>query len=248
MTNKKLFFYPLIIVIVFFSIILIGAKKNDYDQSKFKITNEELTLKEAIVLGLSTAKKWDVNAAFYKLTSSDEQSGGTRGETGKRYNWNLFFTVPGSEKQLLVGISKGVIYLEEEIIGSKDTIPIDLKDIKFDSPELLKIVKERYDLRKGEDWATGYHFTLDTIDNKTIATVVGIDKDKLFTKVNIDPIKGKITGAIHKTPIGGGLISKSLNFRPIKIIKYGMDINGVSSSFNRLVAWGDQKPRGVSTE
>jgi len=227
-----------------FSIFLIGFKNKDYDElEELKTTNEELTLKEAIALGLSTAKKWNENATFYKLTSSDENGGGTRGETGKRYNWNLFFTIPGSEKQLLVGISKGAIDTEQEIIGPKDTIPIKLKDIMLDSPKLLKIVKDRYDLRKGEDWATGYHFTLDTIDNKPTVTVIGIDKNKLFTKVNIDPKKGEITNASHKIPKGGGLISKSLNSITTKILKKGMDINGVSAGLNRLVAWGDQKPR-----
>ncbi|QOV11997.1 hypothetical protein JNUCC6_04285 [Viridibacillus arvi] len=35
-----------------------------------------------------------------------------------------------------------------------------LEDIKFDSSDLVKIAKEKYDLQKGVDWATGYRFTI----------------------------------------------------------------------------------------
>ena len=222
---------------------VINANNNDL---KLKDKNGELTLKESINLGLLSAKKWDENAMFYKLTSSDENRGGTRGDTGKRYDWNLFFSVPGTDKQLIVGIAKGSIDFEREVIGPNEP-SIKLDDIKLDSPELLKIVKNKYNLQKGEDWATGYHFTLDTIDGKPIVTVVGIDKDKLFTRIDIDPKNGKIVGAIHKVPKGGGLISIASDTNKPKITKIGMDIKGISSSDNSIVSWGDQKPIGINS-
>ncbi|WP_419960411.1 hypothetical protein [Psychrobacillus sp. BM2] len=240
MRNKKTFFYIVIILTIVSSIFFVGFKDKNAN-------NEELTLKETVVLGINTAKKWNENAKLTKLTSNDEKRGGTRGDTGRRYDWNLFFIVPGTDKQLLVGISKGVIDLEQELIGPKDAIAIELDDLKFDSPELLKIAKNRYNLRKGEDWATGYHFTLDIIGDKPTVTVFGIDKDDLFTRVNIDPKSGKITGAIHKVPEGGGLISIRAGSNTPKISKKGMAIKGISGNSDSLVAWGDQKPRAFNS-
>ena len=204
----------------------------------------ELTLKESIELGLDTAKKWNENAVLYRLTSVDEKLGGSRGETGKRYTWSLFFKVPGTDKNLNVGILKGEIIVEDEIIESNYEIPIELDDIQLDSPELLKIVKNKYDLRKGEDWATGYHFTLNIFDGDDgpTVTVVGIDKDKFFTKIDINPKSGKITSASHKVPKGGGLISIRTGTNTPKILKAGMNIKGISANGDSLVTWGDQKP------
>ncbi|MBB4823674.1 hypothetical protein HNO89_000894 [Sporosarcina luteola] len=236
MTNKKIF-YPFLIIII--SIIFLVSDNNHWN---FKEMDGELTLKETIVLGLHTAKKWDINAQFYKLTSSDENKGGSRGEIGKRYDWNLFFLVPGTDKHLLIGISKGEIDLEREIIGPKNEMPIDLDDVQLDSPKLLKIVRTRFDIYKGEEWATGYHFTLNNIGGKPVVTVVGIDKDKLFTKVDIDPKSGRIIGAIHKIPKGGELISISSQTTTPKPLKFQMDIKGISANGDNLVTWGDKKP------
>lgn len=255
MTAKKIIFYTLIflsaIVTAFMLFILVDNKemnrKENAGEKKLGENYGELTLKETIALGLTTAKKWDENAMFHRLTSSDESKGGSRGDTGKRYDWNLFFIVPGTDKHLLIGISRGEIDLEREVIGPKDALPIELEDIQLDSPELLKIVKTKYDIYKGEDWATGYHFTLDNIGGKPIVTVVGIDKDKLFTKVNIDPKSGKITEAIHKVPKGGELISVVLETNSPKILKTRTDVQGISSNGKNLVVWGDRKPTGYFT-
>ncbi|WOV87431.1 hypothetical protein QWT69_16515 [Sporosarcina oncorhynchi] len=240
MTKKKIFLYSLITISIL--LLYIAFMVSDNNELSLKKADGELTLKETIVLGLNIAEKWDENARFYKLTSSDENKGGSRGETGKRYDWNLFFIVPGTDKHLLVGISKGEIDLEREIIGPKNEMPIDLDDIQLDSPKLLKIVRNKFDIYKGEEWATGYHFTLDNIDGKPVVTVVGIDKDKLFTKVDIDPKDGKIIGAVHKVPKGGELISISSKTNTPKILKTQMDIKGVSANGDNLVTWGDKKP------
>lgn len=143
MSKKSPFFYTLVILIIVSLLFFIGFKIINLDNKRLTIAEStELTLKETIVLGLDTAEKWNENAVFHKLTSSDENRGGTRGNSGKRYDWNLFFIVPDTDKQLLVGISKGAIDLEREVIVSGDAIPIELDDIKLDSPDLLKIVKK----------------------------------------------------------------------------------------------------------
>ena len=85
---------------------------------------------------------------------------------------------------------------------------IKLDDIKFDSPDLVKIAKEKYDLQKGVDWATGYNFTLDSENGKPIVTVLGNDRDSRFTRISFNAQNGDVVSASHKLPYGGGLLSK----------------------------------------
>ncbi len=206
----------------------------------------EITLKEAINLGLDRAKKWNENASLASVTSVDEDMGGTRGATGKRYKWTLSFESPSTDQQLFIGISKGEIGFVHEgkgpIFGA-----IKLDDIKFDSPYLLKIAKEKYDLQKGVDWATGYNFTLDGENGKPTVTVLGNDKDSLFTRIIFDARNGEIVGARHKVPKGGGVIKARLGSDESEISKKGMAIMGVIAGNKNLVVWGDKKPTQFST-
>ncbi len=204
----------------------------------------EITLKEAIHLGLDRAKKWNENAYLTFLTSVDDNSGGTRGATGERYNWTLSFEDSSTDQQLFVFISKG------EISGThKGKGPsygkIKLDDIKFDSPHLVKIAQQKYDLQKGVDWATGYHFTLDRIDGTLILKVLGNDRDNRFTSISFNAQNGDVVSANHKLPYGGGLISKRIGTE--NLTKKGMAITGVVAGNNNLVVWGDKKPTQFST-
>lgn len=244
MKSKKIVRF-LFALVLLFSLFYFVVKKETASVTSFD--NEELSLKEAFILGLNKAKNWNQEATLFNVTSVDEDLGGTRGETGKRYDWTLNFMVPGSEEPLLVRISKGVIFDEREVNGPKNTIPIKLADIKFDSLEILNIAKKKFDLRKGIDWATGYHFSLDNIDDKPTVTVFGIDKDNLFTRININPKTGKVEGAIHKVPEGGGLITKLGTSSP-KISNMGMAVNGISVNDSNLVTWGYRKPRAFNSK
>lgn len=207
-------------------------------------SDREITLKEAIQLGLDRAKKWDENAYLVMLTSVDEDMGGTRGATGKRYKWTLSFETTSTDQQLFIFISKGEISGIHEGKGpSSEAIKLD--DIKFDSPYLLKIAKEKYDLQKGVDWATGYHFTLDSIDGTPILKVFGNDRDSRFTSISFNAQNGDVVSANHKLPYGGGLISKRIGTE--NLTKKGMAIMGVIAGNNNLVVWGDKKPTQFST-
>ncbi|MCH7321624.1 hypothetical protein LZ480_06920 [Solibacillus sp. MA9] len=206
----------------------------------------EITLKEAIHLGLDRAKKWNEHAYLTFLTSVDEDMGGTRGETGKRYNWNLIFEAPGIEKQFFVLISKGEISGTYNGNGPSLGV-IKLEDIKFDSPDLVKIAKEIYGLRKSVDWATGYHFTFDGEKDKHTVKVLGIDKNSLFTGITFDAKKGEIVAARHKVPVGGGVIKTRLGSAESETSKKGMAIMGVIAESKYLVVWGDKKPTQFST-
>ncbi|MGE7837253.1 hypothetical protein [Viridibacillus arvi] len=206
----------------------------------------EITLKEAIILGLDRAIKWNDNAYLASVTSVDEDMGGTRGETGKRFKWTLSFESSSTDQQLFVFISKGEISGTYEGKGAVYG-EIKLDDIKFDSPDLVKIAKEKYDLQKGVDWATGYNFTLDSGNGKPTVTVLGNDKDSLFTRITFDAKNGDIVGATHKVPIGGGVIKARLGSDESVTSKKGMAIMGVIAENKYLVVWGDKKPTQFST-
>ncbi|MFJ8067149.1 WD40/YVTN/BNR-like repeat-containing protein [Psychrobacillus sp. NPDC096426] len=206
----------------------------------------EITLKEAIKLGLDRAKKWNENAYLTFFTSVDEDMGGTRGETGKRYNWNLSFEAPGIEEQLFIFISRGEVSITH--VGKGPSFgEIILEDIKFDSSDLVKIAKEKYDLQKGVDWATGYHFTIDGEKGKPTIAVLGNDKDSLFARITFDAKNGEIVRASHKVSVGGGLIKARLGSDESVTSKKGMAIMGGIAENKYLVVWGDKKPSQFST-
>jgi len=204
----------------------------------------EITLKEAIDIGFERAKEWNGKATLTSVNSVDETMGGSRGETGKRFKWTMIFIVPGTEDFVLIGISEKRITLfraSKQTPGS--TIPYD--EIKLDSSDVLLLAKDKYGLKQGKDWATGYHFTLDSIDGTPILDVVGNDRDNRFTRISFNAKNGDVVSAIHKLPYGGGLMSRRNGTD--NLTKKGMAITGVVAGKNNLVVWGDKKPTQFST-
>jgi hypothetical protein len=205
----------------------------------------EITLKEAINIGLQRAKEWNVKATLTRVNSVDETMGGTRGGTGKRFKWFVNFMVPGTDEHLIIGISEKKITVFKPIRQSIPDPTITYDDIKLDSPDVLQLSKDKYGLKQGKDWATGYHFTLDRIDGKPILTVFGNDQDARFASISFDAQNGDVVSAIHKLPYGGGLISKRLGSD--HLTKKGKAITGVVAGNKNLLIWGDKKPTQFST-
>ncbi|MFF2879140.1 hypothetical protein ACFVR2_22870 [Gottfriedia sp. NPDC057991] len=242
MKSGKILIYFLVTILIVFSFFYIeinSEKKTVHNESN----NKELTLKEAIYLGLNRAKTWNKNASLTRITSVDENLEGSKGETGKRYNWNMEFSA-SNQKLLSIGISQGKISFSREHVGDNNGT-IKLEDIKFDSPYLLNIAKKKYGLQKGLDWATGYQYTLDLIEGKPSITILGTDRNKLFTRISFDPKNAEVTDAMHKVPHGGGLYTISLNSSSPKLFlnEKGRAIKGISTNNKNLVKWGDRKPR-----
>lgn len=204
----------------------------------------ETTLKEAINIGLQRAKEWNANATLTSVNSVDETMGGSRGEAGKRFNWFVSFVVPDTDDYVLVGISEKKIWLFKPGKQSPGTT-INYEEIKLDSSDGLQIAKDKYGLKQGKGWATGYHFTLDNIEGTPILTVIGNDRDKRFTRISFNARNGEVVGASHKLPYGGGLISKRVGSE--NLTKKGMAITGVADGNQKLVVWGDKKPTQFST-
>ncbi|WP_088088424.1 hypothetical protein [Bacillus sp. OV166] len=112
---------------------LMSSEIKEVKSSMISIEKGELSLKKAINLGLGRAKEWNNNASLLRVRSVDETMGGSRGETGKRFNWFLNFIVPGTDEYLLLGISKGKITVFEQLKQSGQDQTIAYNDIKFDS-------------------------------------------------------------------------------------------------------------------
>ncbi len=204
----------------------------------------EITLKEAIDIGFERAKEWQPNAALTSVTSVDETKGGSRGETGKRFIWTMIFIVPGTDDFVLIAISeKKIIDFRPGKQTPDPTIPYD--EIKLDSPDVLRLAKDIYGLQQGKDWATGYNFTLVSVDGIPILTVFGNDQDSRFASISFNAQNGEVVSAVHKLPYGGGLLSKRNGTD--NLTKKGMAITGVVAGNNKLVVWGDKKPTQFST-
>jgi hypothetical protein len=204
----------------------------------------ETTMKEAIDIGLQRAKEWNEKATLTKVNSVDETMGGSRGETGKRFKWFMIFIVPGTEDYVLIGISEKKITVFNPGKQTPDpAIPYD--EIKLDSADALQLAKDKYGLKQGKDWATGYHFILDSIDGTPILTVFGNDRDNRFTRISFNAQNGDVVSATHKLPNGGGLLSKRIGTD--NLTKKGMAITGVTAGDSKLVVWGDKEPTQFST-
>lgn len=224
-----------------FVIFFVFVNLNGYE---INAADEETTLKEAIDIGFQRAKEWNANATLTSANSVDETMGGSRGESGERFSWFVHFMVPGTDEHLLIGISEKKITVFESFEQSQ-VATIQYDEIKLDSPDVLQLAKDKYGLKKGKDWATGYHFTLDNIDGRPTLTVIGNDQENRFTRISFNARNGDIVSAIHKLPYGGGLLSKHIGIE--NLTKKGMAITGVVSGAEKLVIWGDKKPTQFST-
>ncbi|MFS0687795.1 hypothetical protein AB1K89_00915 [Sporosarcina sp. 179-K 8C2 HS] len=75
--------------------------------------------------------------------------GCSRGETGKRFNWNMIFIVPGTDDYVLIGISeKRIIHFRKGKQTPGSTIAYD--EIKLDSSDVLQLAKDKFGLKQGK--------------------------------------------------------------------------------------------------
>ncbi|QRG66670.1 hypothetical protein [Brevibacillus choshinensis] len=155
-------------------------------------TDTELTLKEAYQLGLSIAKKWDSRVTLGQMGSIDDNKIGSKGADGKRRKWGLMFFVPGERKSVAMYIhdKKNTVF-----VTSKSTIKSDFlissRDVVLDSPAILQMVKSKFNLKPGKNWAVGYHFLLYRWNGKTVMGVLGLDNEGKMTNIFVDAKTGE---------------------------------------------------------
>lgn len=150
----------------------------------------ELSLKQAIELAYPSALKWNKNTQLLDAINIDlDKPGKSIGSNGKRKHWNISFGVPDTNKFFLVTIHNGEIDKINDLTNKGDSpYPkkefIKLKDINYDSPQLLKKALKMGSIYPGKDWAKGYNFRLskDPETNITLMIVIGWNSDQTKMK------------------------------------------------------------------
>ncbi|WJQ79477.1 hypothetical protein [Brevibacillus brevis] len=153
-----------------------------------------ITLKEAYDIGLVKAKEWDSGAFLTHISTVDRKIGNDLGSDGKRRSWNLTFEVPTKKKSLFISIDDNKI---EKSISRNSTSQfngITQEEIGIDSPQIASKAIQSFNLRPGENWAIGYHFTMFKQENQLFLTVVGRNEQNKFSKIYFNPKNGEYLG------------------------------------------------------
>jgi len=152
----------------------------------------EITLKEAVQIGVEKAKEWNKDAGLAWVISVDENKGGSRGFTGRRFNWNFVFINPERTESLILSVSEKKITNFHPHKGENHYDFVNPDDIRFDSPTLVEIVKSKFKLKPGTKWASGYHFKFSIIDDQPCIVVFGLDQKGNFAKVYFNAKNGQV--------------------------------------------------------
>lgn len=237
MWKRWMYYISLFIIIL---IIVIYWKFADKSPENTEL-QKELTIIEAIDIGHQEAIRWDSNAMLSYVTSVDDtEEGGLKGESGKRREWNLVFAKPNSNQHYLLQILDGVVKKSKNVTGpNKNNELINPSEILLDSPQLLTIAKNHYNLSPGIQWAKGYHYVLRKHESKIILQVVGLDEKNNMAKIFIDMNSGEVFDAIHRVAVGGGLISIDKNNNETKLLtEENYNYLGVNTKNKHILEWG----------
>ncbi|KOP70259.1 hypothetical protein AMS59_20770 [Lysinibacillus sp. FJAT-14745] len=184
---KKIVFVVLLLFISVGAVEKVSARTLPSTEDQVEVDEQqELSIKQAIELAYPPALKWHKNAQLLQAINIDlDKPGKSIGSNGKRKHWNIQFGVPDTNKFFLVTIHDGKIDDTNDLTGD-GTSPylkkefIQMKDIKYDSPELLQKALKIGGVYPGKDWAKGYNFMLrkDTERNVPLLLVIGWNSDQ----------------------------------------------------------------------
>jgi len=185
---KKIVFVVLLFLISIGTVEKVSARSLHSIDNTFEVgEHQELSIKQAIELANPAALEWDENAQLLDAVNIDleDKTEKAIGSNGKRKYWNIAFGVPDTNKFFLVTIHNGKIDKINDLTNKGDSpYPkkefIQMKDIKYDSPELLKKALKMGSIYPGKDWAKGYNFMLrkDTERNINLILVIGWNSDQ----------------------------------------------------------------------
>lgn len=246
--NNRVYLLWLIVAIVIIIAVLSYSYFTNADSNN-SISGITITLKEAYEISISKMQEINKNAELRYITSVDnpEINNCEEGIDGKRRFWNVIYTIPDKETQYILTIHDG--HVVKTNIGkgpSENTILLNSKDIKIDSPQALEVAKSHFKINMGKGWAKGFNFVLMNNNGKKEFVVVAQDHEGYFSKIYIDPISGKILFAEHKLPFGG-LLYKNDEPVFIECLKETYWISGfeISPDYRddgTIITWGIIKP------
>ena len=189
---KKIVFVVLLLLISFGAVEKLSARSLQSSEDTFEVDeHQKLSIKQAIELAYPSALEWDENAQLLSAINIDLEDKAEKsiGSNGKRKYWNIAFGVPDTNKYFLVTIYKGKIESEKDLtVNGTSPYPkkefMQMKDIKYDSPELLKKALKIGSVYPGKDWAKGYNFFLikDTVSNINLILVIGWNSEQTKMK------------------------------------------------------------------
>lgn len=188
---NKIVFIVLLLLFSVGAVEKLSARSLQSTEDTFEVDEQqELSIKQAIEIAYSPALKWNKDVQLLQAINIDlDKPGKSIGHNGKRKYWNISFGVPDTNKYFLVTIHEGKIDHTSDLTG-EDSSPypkkefIQMKDIQYDSPELLKKALKMGSIYPGKDWAKGYNFMLrkDTERNINLLIVKGWNSDQTKMK------------------------------------------------------------------
>ncbi|TCP21883.1 hypothetical protein EV207_13925 [Scopulibacillus darangshiensis] len=189
---KKIILVVLLLLISICTVEKVSARSLQSTEDTLESDeHRKLSIRQAIELAYHSALKWNKNAQLLDAINIDldKKSGKIIGGNGKRKHWNISFGVPDTNKFFLVTIHNGKIDKINDLTNKGDSpYPkkefIQMKDIKYDSPELLKKALKMGNIYPGKDWAKGYNFMLrkETERNISLILVIGWNSDQTKMK------------------------------------------------------------------
>jgi len=173
--------------------------------------NRAISLSEALKIASKASRIWNLKAELMFITSIDNDDLNVMddGHDGNRRYWNFMFIVPRTEKQLILTIHDKKIVNNHPNNGPiTNNGYIKNEEIKLTSKEAIEKCKSYYEIIPGQNWASGYHFTLSKQDNIVVLAVVSLDKEGYFTRTMFNATTKQLISGIHKIPRGGGLFKE----------------------------------------
>ncbi|MFJ7979927.1 hypothetical protein ACIQ1D_06410 [Lysinibacillus xylanilyticus] len=182
---KKIVFVVLLLLTPVDVVQIVSAGSLQLDSHEVD-EQQELTIKHAIELANPSALKWNKNAQLLQAINIDlNKPRKSIGSNGKRKYWNISFGVPDTNMYFLVTIHEGKIDHTSDLGGDGSSLYpkkefIQMNDMKYDSPELLKKALKMGSIYPGKYWAKGYNFMLikDTERNVPLLLVIGWNRDQ----------------------------------------------------------------------
>lgn len=184
---KKIVFVVLLLLISVGAFEKVSAHTLQSTDDLLEVTEQqELSIKQAIELAFTPALEWNKNAQLINAINIDiDKPGKSIGSNGKRKHWNILFGVPKTNKAFLVTIHDGKIDDTNDLtMDGTSPYPkkefIQMKDIIYDSPELLQKAIKIGGIYPGKDWAKGYNFMLrkDIERNVPLLLVIGWNSEQ----------------------------------------------------------------------
>ncbi|MBS4189819.1 hypothetical protein KHA94_06310 [Bacillus sp. FJAT-49705] len=164
-----------------------------YVKSFNSLPDREITFLEAYQFGFKKAKELDKTAELMFLNSVDD--GKVSGQDGKKANWQGVFALPYINRQIVFVIEKGKLK-SYEIIDKSDELTIKDKNIKIDSPQIVKAAIKYFNLQpspRDHPFSHGYHFRI-LRDEKNIFFAVDGQVDGKAVEIYYHPKTGEYMG------------------------------------------------------